>query len=99
MSAGRIEAAVARRASLAARAQADRGMIASDLDKLSGPLRIADTGWSALRWLRERPLIVAAAGTAFAVVAGRRPRRLMMLARLGLGAWQAWGWMSKGKVG
>src|SRR5205085_11516532 len=88
----RIDELQARRARLVARAQAERSQIAGSLQPVAGIARIVDLGWDAVRWLRERPLIVAAA-LAFALAAG--PRRGVSLIRLALGAWQAWRWVGR----
>jgi hypothetical protein len=97
-----VGALAARRAELIARADDERRQLAQDLAPLNSALHVADTGWSIARWLRERPMILAAASAAFATLAGRKPRQsigrlrgVMRWARLGLGAWQAWRWVSR----
>ena len=81
----------ARRALLIARAQREREGIASGLDQLAVPLKIADAGWSVALWLRERP---AATGIAAALAVAIGARRGFRWMRFGLAAWQAWRWMS-----
>ena len=91
----RLDELQARRAGLVARAQAERAQIAGQLRPVAGLARIADLGWSAVRWLRERPLVVAAA-LGFVLAAGpRRGVGLVGLVRLAMGGWQVWRWASR----
>ena len=52
---------------------------------LAPVLRGADRAWAAGVWLREHPLVPAAA---LALLVWRRPRRLLRWARRGWSAWQ-----------
>jgi hypothetical protein len=87
----RLDELQARRALLIAYAQRDRYAIASGLESLEVPLKIADAGWSGATWLRERP---GAAGVVAALAVAIGARRGMRWMRFGLAAWQAWRWMS-----
>ena len=88
----RLDELQARRTRLVARAQAERTQIAGSLQPVVSIARIADLGWGAVRWLRERPLVVATA-LAFALATGQR--RGVSLIRLALGGWQVWRWASR----
>ena len=88
----RLEELRARRARLLARAQSEREQLALGLQPVTGALKVLDTAWAAVLWLRERPLLAVAAA-ALALAAG--PRRGLRWIRLALGAWQAWRWMSE----
>ena len=81
----------ARRGLLIERAQRERESIASGLDQLAVPLKVADAGWSVVLWLRERP---GAAGIAAALAVAIGARRGFRWMRFALAAWQAWRWMS-----
>jgi hypothetical protein len=78
----------ARRAELLAQAARDRARIAAAFAPLAGPLQLADRGLSLLSWLRQRPLVVAAATAAMIWLGRRRGTRRVNLAQLALGAWQ-----------
>ena len=88
----RLDELRARRVRLLARAQREREQLALGLQPFTGPLKVLDTAWAAFRWLREQPLLIAAAA-AVALVTG--PRRALRWIRLALGAWQAWRWISE----
>ena len=53
---------------------------------LAPALTLADRGWATGRWLRDHPLVPAAA---LALLVLYRPRRLL---RWGRRAWSAWRW-------
>ncbi len=59
-------------------------------------LRVGDAVVDGVRWLRNHPEAIAAAGIAVAVA---RPRGVIRWARRGIVAWQAWGrvrgWLEK----
>lgn len=86
-----------RRAELLARARDDRRRIASDLAPLAGALGYADRAMAIVHWVRERPVLLAAAvaaGTALSLVGGRR-RSPLNLVKLALSAWQSWRFVSR----
>ena len=84
-----LEELAARRGRLIERARGEREKIAGALAPLAGALNVIERGRAAYRWLRERPLLVAAA---IALTLLARPRRGLRLLRFALGAWQAWRW-------
>lgn len=55
---------------------------------VSPVLRAGDAIVDGVRWVRNHPEVIAAAGVALVVA---RPRGVIRLARRGLVAWQAWG--------
>lgn len=87
----RLEALALRRGPLLARAQQDRARISHSLAPFAAAIGVADRGWALVRWLRERPLLVAGA-VALAIVA--RPKGSLRLVRFGIAAWQGWRWAS-----
>ena len=85
-----------RRAELLARVRDDRRRIERDLAPLAGVLGYADRGLAIVHWVRERPVLLAAAvaaGTALSLV-GRRRRSPLNLVKLALSAWQSWRFVS-----
>ena len=88
----RLDELLERRGRLLARARAERAQLSGSLAPLMGAVKALDAAWAAVRWMRERPLLVAAAA-ALALAAG--PRRGLQWVRLAIGAWQAWRWVSE----
>lgn len=60
------------------------GMLVARLD---APLKVADTGFRIVRYVRERPLLI---GAAAALLAARRGRGLFKWAERGVIAWRAY---------
>ncbi|OGS91814.1 MAG: hypothetical protein A2Z95_07845 [Gallionellales bacterium GWA2_60_18] len=78
-----MAAVMQRRGELLARIAAQRGQVADTAARWQAPLAIADRGVAAIRFLRERPLLVAGVATLFVI----RRRGMLGLVRLG---WMAW---------
>jgi hypothetical protein len=90
-----LESIVLRRGMLLARVKSERAVIGRGLDPFAGAIAIADRGASAVRWLRDNPLVASAGLAAIAVV---QPRRALRWARLSLTAWQTLRWMNEVKA-
>jgi hypothetical protein len=78
-----MAAVMQRRGELLARIAAQRGQVAETAARWQTPLAIADQGVAAVRFLRERPLLVAGVASLLVI----RRRGMMGLVRLG---WMAW---------
>lgn len=80
-----------RRRELHAQVQHDRALVAQSMAPLAGAIRVVDRGSELVRWVRERPMLLAAAAAVFLAV---RPKGVARWVRYGLGIWQAWRWLS-----
>ena len=76
-----------RKQRLILRAESQRAAIAGCFRELRGPVRIADRGLEAARYLRAHPVIV---GIAMATVMAFRGRSLASLAGRGMAVWRIW---------
>jgi hypothetical protein len=76
-----------RKERLSARAQSQRLAIAASFRDLDRPIRVADRVLEAARFLREHPVLVAAAAAALFVLRGRG---LVGLAGRAFSAWRLW---------
>jgi hypothetical protein len=94
-----LQALALRRGQLLAQAGQDRASVRHAIAPLAGAIRIVDQGTAVLRWVRERPLLVAAAlGFLFVVRPKGSIRGLLRggvrWLRYGVSAWQTWRWIS-----
>ena len=80
------------RAELIARCAAQRADLTVILDHLAGPLRIVDSGISCARYLRDRPLALAALT---ALLTAARGRGGWKWAQRGFVAWRAYRALAK----
>lgn len=81
-----MAALMQRRGELLARIAAQRGEVADIAARWEGPLAVADRGVAVVRFLRERPLLVAGVAALFVI----RRRGMMGLVRLGWLGWKGY---------
>ncbi len=79
------------RARLIERAARQRDDLALHVGSLSGPIGVVDRGLKAIRYVKDHPVIAAAAAMAVIVL---QPRRSAGWVRKGLLTWQTWRWLS-----
>lgn len=72
---------------LVARCAAQRDELESLVRRFERPLAVADRGLAAVRYLRDRPLLI---GALTAAVVAARGRGLAKWAKLGVTAWRAY---------
>jgi hypothetical protein len=79
--------AARRRSHLLALCDAQRDELAVLMVRMEGPLRVADRGIAVVRYVRERPLVIAAVT---ALLAAARGRGIWKWTQRGLLAWRAY---------
>lgn len=83
----RLAGAKHRRERLVALAGAQRAAVADGFRRLQGPIGVIDRGIEVGRYLRDHPVVVAAA---VAILMALRPRRFVTLAGSAFSAWRVW---------